>query len=882
MFFDRLAQTIVKFHKVIVILWFVILVAAFPLARQMNGVIVYSESHFIPSYYPSEQARYIAAQEFPNWPNTSAVLVIKADDVRSEQIRHYVLRLNQTIWADPNVSYLQNVTSIYNVYLEYLRGYVNTTNEVISDIRHDVVLMLGSSASENEIEDMTIKLAAPPLNATDDTGKEMLRAIYRLGPHAFNNHGRSGYTPAVQMLADRLLWRYSIEDYPVQPWSKLYHQFVSQDNQTMIISIGFSQGSRTAGVENSVSAIRSNALRVADEMGLNIGGDLNIYLTGEPAFNADSQEAAVTAIGRVDFVAVGLIIFIIGAFFISLVAPATPPIIIGVALIVAQALVYFVGRYVAPVFYLGPDIMRMAMLGAGCDYGIFVMSRYYDERRTGRFKEEAVSETVRWVGEAITSSAGTAMIGFGSLAMVPFSLFRTMGLCVMIGIGCALLAALTLIPSLLMLFGDRLFWPRRLQQSSNTTARRQGGYFAKSANFTLKHAKLILIIAILATLPAIYVFANSPSSYDSIVIMPESEAKNGYYALTTGFPKGQILQTQVYVQFDTKICWWHSTKDGSGTDFNQRLLEAVDTLTYRLLAVEGVANVSSPTMPVGKHVTWWRLGDNALNPMKPIELRKFYEQMVLSYISHSNETAMLQITLSSEPYSLEAINTIQHIRNLINQLHGEVVALRDAQIYIGGATQSTIDLMDCVNTNFVYVVIVLMSGIFLILLFMLRSVLLPLRLIFTVLLSFIWTMALMNIVVQAWLKTPVYWYITVMLFTIVNGVGMDYDIFLVSRIREEVMKGSSDEEAIEAGVVRTGGIITACGLVMAGALGSFVFSSFPILMEIGLAIAVAILLDTWLVRIYLVPAIMLLMKRWNWWAPRPLMRIRGQAQRKVR
>jgi RND superfamily putative drug exporter len=880
MIFDRLARTIIKFHKVIIILWLATLVAAVPLANRMESVIVYTESHAIPSYYPSEQAKYVAAQEFPSWPNTSAVLVIKADDVRSDQIRHYVLRLNQTIWTNPNVNHLQNVTSIYNIYLVLLRSYVNKTNEVLYDIRRNVVLVLGPNASEDEIEEETIKLAAPLLNATDETRKEILRAIYRLGPHAFNNHGRSGYTRAVLMLADRLLWRYSIEDYPVQPWSQLYHQFVSQDNQTMIISFGFSQSARTPSVENSVNAIRHDAWRIADEMGLNFGQDLEFYLTGEPAFSADTRKIALAAMEKVDIVAIGLIIFIIGAFFISLVAAATPPLIIGVVFIVAQALVYFVGKYVAPVFFLGPDVMRMAMLGAGCDYGIFMMARYCDERRAGRSKEEAVVETVRWVGEAITGSAGTSMVGFGSLAVVPFSLFQTMGLCVMIGIGCALLAALTLIPSLLALFGDWLYWPRRLQKSSSND-KGQRGYFVRSTQFTLRHAKLILITAILATLPAVYVVANSPSSYDSILIMPKCEAKDGYYALTTGFPKGRILQTQLYIQFDAKICWWRSTKDGTGTNFNHTILEAVDTLTYRLLAVDGVANVSSPTMPYGKHITWWRLGDNARNPMKPIESRKTYEQMALSYISQNNQTALLQITLGYEPYSVEAMNTVGQIRNLVNQLQQEVAALRNAKMYIGGATQANMDLMDCVNTNLAYVVTVLMVGIFLILLFMLGSVLLPARLIFTIILSFIWTIALTTIVFQAWLNIPIYWFIPIMLFTVVNGLGIDYDIFLVSRIREEVVKGRNDEKAIEIGVQRTGGIITACGLVMAGAFSSFVFSGFPILMEIGFAIAIAILLDTWLVRVYLVPAIMLLMKRWNWWAPKPLMRVKGHAQRRV-
>jgi RND superfamily putative drug exporter len=123
---------------------------------------------------------------------------------------------------------------------------------------------------------------------------------------------------------------------------------------------------------------------------------------------------------------------------------------------------------------------------------------------------------------------------------------------------------------------------------------------------------------------------------------------------------------------------------------------------------------------------------------------------------------------------------------------------------------------------------------------------------------------------------PVLWMLPLILFVIAVGLGMDYDIFLTTRIREEVAKGKTDEQAIMVAVERTGGIITACGLVMAGAFGSMMLSSTALLREFGFGLAFAILLDAMIVRIYLVPAIMLMLQKWNWYAPGRLQRVRRE------
>ncbi|MCK4366428.1 MAG: MMPL family transporter, partial [Thermoplasmata archaeon] len=175
---------------------------------------------------------------------------------------------------------------------------------------------------------------------------------------------------------------------------------------------------------------------------------------------------------------------------------------------------------------------------------------------------------------------------------------------------------------------------------------------------------------------------------------------------------------------------------------------------------------------------------------------------------------------------------------------------------------------------------VVVIGIFVLLLFVLGSVLLPLRLILTILLSITWTLAVTMVLFQVLIGIPVLWMMPLILFVIAMGLGMDYDIFLTTRIREEVAKGKTDKEAIVEAVDKTGGIITAAGAVMAGAFGSMMLSSMGMLQEFGFALFFVIIIDAMIVRIYLVPAIMVLLEKWNWWAPGRIQRVRREEKMK--
>jgi RND superfamily putative drug exporter len=178
-----------------------------------------------------------------------------------------------------------------------------------------------------------------------------------------------------------------------------------------------------------------------------------------------------------------------------------------------------------------------------------------------------------------------------------------------------------------------------------------------------------------------------------------------------------------------------------------------------------------------------------------------------------------------------------------------------------------------VQDDFSFMGIVVIIGIYIVLMIVLGSIISPLRSILTILLSISWTLATTMILFQYVLGVPVLWIIPMVLLVMCLGLGMDYDIFITTRIREEAQKGRETNDAIINAMRNTGGVITACGVIMAGAFGTLLLSQGSLLREFGFALMFAILLDAIIVRIYLVPAIVSLLGKWNWWAPGRLQRV---------
>lgn len=684
-----------------------------------------------------------------------------------------------------------------------------------------------------------------------------------------------GPTPsagAITAFAHGVVFNYTLDQFPVSIPEIVTSSFMNTHplsgsaNTTMLMAVSLSVDSSSNSAETDVNQIRAmirNALSAS-------GPGYQAFVTGDTATNVDTMNAVSEDTSKIDPTTVILVVVLVGLFFRSLISPWVPLMTIGMAYLLASAVLYILGTYVLQINYTALTFVLVIMLGAGTDYCIFIMSRYREERTGGRTKEEAVKTSLMWAGESITTSGATVMIGFGALMISQESMVRSIGMALIVAVGITLIFALTMLPSLLMLLGDRVFWPNTTAKDAKRAQRlieRGGGYFSKSVRFSLKHSKAIVIAALLISMPAIYLYFSLEPSYDFLSSLPNAESKQGIDALGSGFGQGAITPTYIVLHFDHGIVESGGSLNVTAASQLEQYCSLVDNQT-------NIRSVSGPTRPFGQPVN-----STYLASLPPVA-HASYEMTMNGMIGIDNETVMLTVILQDEPFTTTSIHTIDIIRNL-DKTAVSGVFHGGATILVGGSTASMSDVSVTVSNDFLTMRVVVLIGIYIVLLLVMGSLLIPLRLIMTVLLNVTWTIAMTMLVFQYTFGSPVLWMMPLILFVVAMGLGMDYDIFLTTRIREEVTRGKTDDKAITTAVERTGGIITACGLVMAGAFGSMMLSSTVLLREFGFGLAFAILLDAMILRIYLVPAIMLLLQKWNWYAPGRLQRVRrGEKARK--
>jgi RND superfamily putative drug exporter len=694
------------------------------------------------------------------------------------------------------------------------------------------------------IQTFVINTFSRMVNATP-TQTFIISEIYSLGASA-------GFTDFTT-LAGTLLRNYNIKSYPVQPSHNVYTQFISGSNDTMLLILDF----KTNGLDpkNSIANIRSDVGHANTFSNTN----LLVYVTGAPAFNYDIETESIRDVERIDPITVVLIMVIVGLFFASVAAPLIPVSAIGISVGIAFGLVYVIGTTFTSVHFLILTLLPVAMFGAGSDYCIFLVSRYAEERRMGRGKKDSVERAVTWAGESIATSGATVVIAFGSLAIAGFGMLRSIGIAVMMGISIALLVALTLVPAILSMFGDRMFWPGGLGLWRKKKAK-GSSYYARAARFTAKHSKLILIVALAVSLPATSTVLSSQTSHDLISQVPNSlESRAGYNSMVRGFGPGTITPTYTIVQTPVLLV----------TDnwINVTALRSLSYAENSTLSVPGVSKVYGLTHPSGDAIPYSSFGqlDTAqqqamIRSMKP-------------FLGSDGKSAMVWANLSNEPYTDQAISTLTKIRQNINSLQSNDKLLAASSMLVGGETASVADLANSSAADYFNMTALVLVGVFVVLMIALGSIFTPLRLIFTILLSISWAMAAVIYIFHTYVGMELIWILPIMLLVIMLGLGLDYDIFLVTRIREYVVGGAKDDEAIETAVERTGGIITATGLVTAGAFGTMMLSQIPMLQQLGLAFFIVVILDATLTRVYLVPSIMRHMKRLNWWAPGRIRRV---------
>jgi RND superfamily putative drug exporter len=792
--FARIGAFVGRRYKLIIVFWILLFAASFPLSQQLSQVTTSSTSGGQSSTSQSALAQNLMAQEFPNpQSNASAIILLQGNNVTDNATKIFTLYLEERLDSPGVLNSLENVTTIYSI--------------------------------------ARIALIGAYLQKGDN------------------------FTTA-QSSANQTLWANTLSEiltqYPKLIPPAILQNFISPNKNAMIILVTFSQAPGSFGSADSDPILKNVVImrNIISQLRASDPEPLQTYVTGDLATTADSSLGSTADLGRIEPVTVGAILILAGLFFVAVVTPFVPLATVGMALLMAEGGLYLIGKYIIQIQDTTTTFLFTIMLGVGTDYAIFLMARYREERIEGRNKAEAVQTSITWSGESIATSATTVIIAFGAMTLTSFTLLRSIGVGLGFGVLIALLVSLTLIPSLILIAGDRIFWPTSGKRFEAYAARarkkraERPGYFRRAAGFSVRRPVLVLGLALIVSIPAIYISLTGSTSYDFAAGLPQAESVKGITALEQSFGAGQIGPTQVLVQFPGTILTNGNLTAGARASL-EKLSQSFANLT-------NVKEVTGPTRPNGVPVNGTDLGS----------------------IGMDNRTAMLTVLFADEPFTQNSLNTVTQIRNLVTSLQNSDPSLAQETILVGGASASTLDFANETVNQFNSIRILTVAAIFVVLLVVLGSYPLAITGILSIGLSIIWAYAATLLFFNNVLQSGVLFIIPLVLFLLLYGIGMDYNIFILTRIREEAQKGKETRQAVVDAVDRTGGIITALALILAGALGSLLLSSNRLLEGFGFAIALAVVLDAMVVRTYLVPAIMSLLGPRAWWGPNRLRRVR--------
>lgn len=556
---------------------------------------------------------------------------------------------------------------------------------------------------------------------------------------------------------------------------------------------------------------------------------LEVQVTGEPAIYADLSRAGLESLSRAERVVVPVVLVVLAVIFGSVVAAVLPLGLGLLSVLVSTGLFYFYALH-NTVDDSTPAIISMLGMGVGVDYSLFMVTRFREELAAGLDRASAVRRTLTTSGKAILFSGATVVVSVASLYVINNPIIRAMALAMVLVVLVAVLAAVTLLPVLLYWLGHRVNALRLPLTGARPTSGK--GFWHRWAWSVMKRPWLFAALAVIPLVALSLPAADMKTGMPNLSLLPAgSEARQGAETLARDFAAGLTDPIDVVIQLKT----------GTVADHAQSL----QGLVAQIQADPAVAAVLPDMKPAG----------------------------TLIYLA----------VVPKEGADATAT------RDLVDRLRMKVLPEAAGDLgrpLVGGGPAELVDYNNQIRWAMPRVIGLVLTITFVVLLLLLRSVVLPLKAIIMNALSVTaaygalalvfgqgYLSGLLGFTPLGYVETPV----MVLLFAVLFGLSMDYEVFLLSRIHEEYQRTGHNEEAVAVGLEQTAGIITGAASIMVVVFGAFVATGMLMVKEFGFGLAVAVFLDATLIRVLLAPAFMRLMGAWNWWAPAGIRRFRANS-----
>lgn len=587
-------------------------------------------------------------------------------------------------------------------------------------------------------------------------------------------------------------------------------------------------------------------------------GPLDMIITGGPALYRDISLASERDLRRGETVAFPVATIALLLVFGTLVAAILPAAVGGGGVLVGITIVFFMSQGIdMSVFAL--NIVTLLGIGIGIDYSLFYTSRFQEELRRGKSVDDAVLGAHSHAGQAILFSAVTSLIGLLSLVAFDVMMLRSVGIGAVAVIFAALLAALTLMPAILAIIGHRVN-RFRIGPDWGSGSSARFSFWVPLSNWVMRRPWLVLIptstVLILLAVPAL---SMRLGTVDATILPDSLESRQGFDVLREEF--GFALQTVIPVA-------WTFGEDGDSDPFSSENLQTAFDIGNELERLDGVSKVSSivSVEPSLGPVQYEALYENP-SALTDVALRRLVEESV-------RDGAVLFLVHSDlHPFWPETRQLVTDIRALIPP---------SGVLHVNGGASEITDIVNTLYGKFPYIVLVVLLVTYLSLMLLFRSVLLPLKAVVLNVLSILASYGALVFVFQQGHFSGILNFeamgvieatLPILLFAIIFGLSMDYEIFLLSRVSEAYDRTGDNVVAVSEGLQRSGLIITGAASILIIVAASFVLADVVVVKAIGLGLAIAVFVDVTLVRALVAPAIMRIAGPWNWWLPAWLDRI---------
>lgn len=598
---------------------------------------------------------------------------------------------------------------------------------------------------------------------------------------------------------------------------KVQNQMFSEDGTTLLFNVTLKKDLESNEIHETLDAITTYVESIPMS-------DLQFEITGPAGISADT----ITLFKNGDFIlmiaTVILIFIILILIYRSPLLAITPLIIAGIVYVVVDGVLGISGKLNwFTIDGQATSIMLVLLFAVITDYSLFVFSRYREELTKHQSKYDSMVQAMTHVSEPIFFSGGTIFLAMLALFSTVFEPYNHFAPVFSIAVFIIAIAGLTLIPSIFAVMGRRAFWPfipkvKLNKKSTVTLWKRIGGWIKK-------YPRSIAVMLLTILLVGAFQLTNITYSFNLLKSFPDDmSSRQGFELLEENYPAGMLAPVTIILESEQEI------------EMDDTFLNNSEKLHKQLLDMENINDVSPKITK--------QMRDEDLSAQ--------------NFLSETKKAIKFTLTLKNDPYELESLQTIESLRNQADEiLTSSGFSSSHYELHFGGQTAEQLDIKQMNKRDIIVLFSLVIILVSIVLAFQTRSILLPVLMVGTILLSYLATLGFSWTIFHYLLDYESIGYrLPVYTFVFMVALGIDYNIMLVSRIRE-IAKDKPWKEAVAEGVTMTGGVISSAGLILAATFAVLMTQPMEELFLFGFAMAFGILLDTFIIRGFLFPSILI-------------------------